>query len=262
MKYIFFLLTILFLLSGCFKKDATNSWNELAYFKEKNEKRYESYQETHPNLEKDLVVARVNLGLDSPFYTNTKQADHLDSVTVLVNKYRYLPKNYTPKHLEVIRKEFNVDQKVLMKEAKEAFEELCEEALKGDLHIRAISTYRSFSYQENLYQKYVDQDGVIMADTYSARPGYSEHQTGLTVDVDNVKTSYTNFESTKEFEWMQQHSFEFGFILRYPKGKEEITGYDYESWHYRYVGKETAKDVTKRNLTYDEYYMMFFDQKK
>lgn len=244
-------------MTGCFLNKNNDSWLGIPYAKEENHERYSSYQKTHPTLEKDLIVARVNLGLDYPFYTNTQPADHLDEITILVNKYRYLPKNYTPKQLEVIKKEFNIDKKVLVSEAKEAFESLCEEALKEGKHIRAISTYRSFSYQEDLYQRYVNQDGTEGADAYSARPGYSEHQTGLTVDVDNFKVSYTNFESTGEFQWMQKHAEEFGFILRYPKGKEDITGYDYESWHYRYVGKEIAKDLKKRNLTYDEYYMMF-----
>ena len=94
---------------------------------------------------------------------------------------------------------------------------------------------------------------------YSARPGYSEHQTGLVIDIDNYNDDYENFDKTKEFEWMNNNSYKYGFILRYPKGKTDITGYDYESWHYRYVGKEIAKYIYENNITFDEYYAKFID---
>ena len=88
-----------------------------------------------------------------------------------------------------------------------------------------MSTYRSYDYQVDLYNRYVKSDGKEAADTYSGRPGHSEHQTGLAVDVFNNNETYTNFEKTKEFEWMQEHAHEYGFILRFPKDKEKETGY-------------------------------------
>lgn len=80
------------------------------------------------------------------------------------------------------------------------------------------------------------------------------------VDVDNRELDFNSFENTKEFLWMQEHAQDFGFILRYPKGKEDITGYTYESWHYRFVGVELAKKIKASNLTFDEYYMRYLDQ--
>ena len=126
--------------------------------------------------------------------------------------------------------------------------------------INVSSAYRSYEYQKGLYDNYVEKDGVELADTYSARPGFSEHQTGLVVDIDNGTVDYNNFESTEEFKWMQENAQNYGFILRYPKNKECITGYNYESWHYRYVGKQIATFIKNNNLTYDEYYARYIDK--
>ena len=138
--------------------------------------------------------------------------------------------------------------------AKDAFEEMASDAKKEKLNIIAMSTYRSYDYQVNLYNKYVKADGKEKADTYSGRPGHSEHQTGLAVDVYNGKENYTNFEKTDEFDWMKEHAHEYGFILRFPKEKEQETGYTYESWHYRYVGVEEANYIKEHNISFEEYY--------
>ena len=138
-----------------------------------------------------------------------------------------------------------------------SFEFLAKKASEEGYNIRAVSTYRSYSYQTNLYNNYVSQDGVEEADKYSARAGFSEHQTGLAVDVDNRETDFNNFENTKEFNWMLENAHKYGFILRYPKGKEFITGYMYEPWHFRYVGVEIATYIYQNNLTYEEYYFKF-----
>ena len=143
----------------------------------------------------------------------------------------------------------------LVHEAKEAFETLSEEAKKEGKNIIAMSSYRSYEYQVDLYNRYVETDGKEAADTYSARAGYSEHQTGLAVDVYNKELPYTSFEQTEEFTWMQENAYKYGFILRFPKDKVNITGYQYESWHYRYVGEEVAEYIHKNDLTLEEYYV-------
>ena len=150
----------------------------------------------------------------------------------------------------------------LVNYAKDAFEEMAKTAKKENLSIIAMSTYRSYEYQINLYNKYVKLDGKEKADTYSGRAGYSEHQTGLAVDVYNGKESYTNFEITEEFKWMQENAYKYGFILRFPKDKTKETGYDYESWHYRYVGKDIANYIHKNKISYEEYYVKYIQNKK
>ena len=114
-----------------------------------------------------------------------------------------------------------------------------------------MSTYRSYEYQVDLYNRYVKTDGKEAADTYSGRPGNSEHQTGLAMDIAN-KNGFIS-KGDKEYDWLVNNSYKYGFILRYPKGSETITGYMYEEWHYRYLGKEAAKEIKNTGLTYDEY---------
>ena len=229
------------------------------FYKKENEERYRKYQEQNPKLTEIDIITRVNLNLDLPFYTNPKEAKNLNTNQIFVNKYNYLKEDYIPKNLEEI-KSCTHGSKMLVKEAREELEKLCEASQKENLQIRVISSYRSFDYQKTLYDKYVQQDGQEKADTYSARPGFSEHQTGLVIDVDNIVSNFENFENTKEFHWMQENAYKYGFILRYPKGKESVTGYDYEAWHYRYVGKNIATEMKQKNLTFDEYYAQFIDK--
>lgn len=143
------------------------------------------------------------------------------------------------------------------KEAREAFEELAKEAKKEGFELEAFSTYRSFDYQTELYQRYVDRDGVKEADRYSARPGYSEHQTGLAFDIGEIgrPEDYASerFGETDAGRWIAENAHRFGFIMRYPDGKEFVTGYMYESWHFRYVGKEIAEEIYQKKITLEEF---------
>ena len=251
------------------KKDNTNSKTKkilgldkqtITYYKEEYNNRYISYKEKNPNLSIEEIITHVNIGLDQKHYTSTKPSTNLNTPYILVNKYNYLDKEYTPQDLEEINNVYSIPGKQLVKVAKMAFEELTQSAKKEGFNIRAISTYRTYSYQKGLYDNYVKNYSKEEADTYSARPGFSEHQTGLAVDVDNIKDYFENFEKTKEFNWMQENAYKYGFILRYPKNKEHITGYMYEAWHYRYVGVDIATYITKNNLTLEEYYVKFIDK--
>lgn len=224
--------------------------------------RYIEYQKKEKEKSLEDIIIKVNIGLDNPFYTNINKANINNKTLILVNKYNYLDQNYIPNNLELINKLYASSNLKLVKEAKEAFELLAENAKKENLNIHAMSTYRSFLYQENLYNNYVKKDGIKLADTYSARPGHSEHQTGLAVDVYNKKISYQDFENTNEFKWMQNNAHKYGFILRYPKNKEHITGYMYEPWHYRYIGINEATYIHNYNITFEEYYAKFIENKK
>lgn len=227
----------------------------IPYYKKEYQKRYLEYQKENPNLSVENIVTYVNIGIDKPYYTNTKKAENLNTNLILVNKYNYLTEDYIPENLEPIDIAYARSGMQLVREAKEAFETLSEDAKKEGKNIIAMSSYRSYDYQVNLYDNYVATDGKEAADTYSARAGYSEHQTGLAVDVYNKVLPYTSFEETEEFNWMQENAYKYGFILRFPKDKVNITGYQYESWHYRYVGKEAAKYIHDHDLTLEEYYV-------
>ena len=249
---LFLLLVHIIILKNYSKKNDNVLFSNIKYYKELNIKRYKSYGKIHKEKTYEQIVTEVNIGLDKPFYTNTKKITN-HNFTVLVNKYNYLDKLYEPKNLT------KVDNTKLVRHVADEFIKMKKDASKNNLNIVAISGFRSFEYQDNLYNKYVKVDGLEKADKYSARAGYSEHQTGLAIDISNGKKTYMDFENTKEFNWMQKNSYKYGFILRYPKGKENITGYIYESWHYRYVGIKIALYIKKHNITYDEYYVKFID---
>lgn len=233
--------------------------NELKYYKDENAKEYEEYRQKNPDLSIEKVITNVNIGLNNKYYTNTKPSKYLNTEKILVNKYNYVTEDYIPENLQIVSSKYSSKTVKLVNYAKEAFEELAAAAEKENYTINAMSSYRDYAYQNTLYNNYAKKDGYDNADTYSARPGYSEHQTGLAVDIDNKKEYFTNFEKTKEYEWMQNNAYKYGFILRFPKDKVLETGYEYESWHYRYVGKEIAKYIHDNNMCYEEYYAQNLD---
>ncbi|WP_461480282.1 M15 family metallopeptidase [Paenibacillus sp. PvR052] len=181
-------------------------------------------------------------------------------IAVLVNKSNKLPENYKPKDLvepnvPFIFKEKS-EKRTIRQEAATALEELFEAAEKDGLSLAGVSGYRSHAIQRSLYNNYVQRDGEAAANKYSAKPGHSEHETGLAIDVtgSNGKCPAQDcFAATKEAKWLEEHASEYGFIIRYPKGKQSITGYQYEPWHLRYVGKNAAKEIAKQDITLEEY---------
>ncbi|MBQ2758231.1 MAG: M15 family metallopeptidase [Clostridia bacterium] len=155
---------------------------------------------------------------------------------LVVNKTYSVPAGYNPGALTA--------------ECKNAFREMQSAADELGLSLTVCSGFRSYETQKNLYNKYCEKDGKALADTYSARPGHSEHQTGLAIDVNSVKQS---FKDTPEGKWLKENCHKYGFILRYPEDKQSVTGYSYEPWHIRYVGKTAAKDIYESGLCLEEY---------
>lgn len=189
----------------------------------------------------------------SHFYTKIKEVEEPSKLTVLVNKNNRLSEDYIPSDLELISLDYANEDKYLRKEAKNQFERLSQDAKQLGYQIVAVSTYRSYDYQEKLYDYYIKTKGKKYADNCSARPGHSEHQTGLSLDVMGSNKDYDLFAESIEFEWMKENAYKYGFVLRYPKGKEKITGFKYEPWHYRYVGVDVAKILYENHWTLEEY---------
>lgn len=194
----------------------------------------------------------INL-FGNKFYKNINIINQEDDILVLVNKNNKLTKSFIPPKLEKINIKYSNKNKYLRKEARDAFEKLSKKAKSENLKITAVSAYRSFEYQEILFNNYVKKYGRKYALNCSAKPGHSEHQTGLAVDVMGSNNDYNKFEETKEFLWMKEHAHEYGFILRYPKNKQKITGFKYEPWHYRYVGIYIATIIHSENITLEEF---------
>ena len=205
----------------------------------------ESIEEDKPEQPIEEVIEKKPEKEESVKYIEGQklpsEPTYIKDVLIASKKYP-LPSTYAPGESE---------------EAREAFEELAAEALLDGFKLTAFSTYRSFDYQTGLYQRYVDKDGEAEADRYSARPGYSEHQTGLAFDIgeQDVTEDWASerFGETEAGKWTAANAYRFGFIMRYPDGKEFITGYMYEPWHFRYVGVEIAESIYKNNSTLEEY---------
>lgn len=209
--------------------------------------RYLAYQ-TSQGIEMKQAVTEVNLNLDTDFYTNIETIEDPSSITVLVNKSHALPADYVPEDLVSIPSFPNLQIK---DDAVDDFENLLAAAKLDNVIIIPYSTYRSYDYQEGLYNKYLQTDSQEEVDTYSARPGHSEHQTGLALDVRS--SSHWSNLTNSDYEWMLNNSYKYGFIIRYPKDNSRITGYQEEPWHLRYIGIEHATKVHELGITFDEY---------
>ena len=179
------------------------------------------------------------VGLTSKDYKIYKKdgITYIDGI-LIANKTYALPSDYNPGKL--------------LDECNTAFQKMAYDAYYNDgIYLYELSGYRSYATQNRLYNNYVAADGKQLADTYSARPGHSEHQSGLALDVNSVEYS---FSTTKEAKWLAANCYKYGFILRYPEGKTDMTGYIYEAWHIRYVGVEIATKIHNSGLCLEEYY--------
>lgn len=230
---------------------SNNEFSYLPYYKEELLPRYSSYQLITNGLSTEDIVTYVNMQLDIGFYQGEPigiaQPDALD---VLVNKFYKLPDNWAPADLVQVN---STRDQYMERRAAEAFFRLQEACTQNGFTLTAYSAYRSTEYQNKIYNNMIDAHGIEETDKYVARPGQSEHATGLCVDVSIDGIYYEDIESSPYYTWFKEHLVEYGFILRYPQDKQHLTGYHYESWHIRYLGEELAKKVDNSGLTYDEY---------
>lgn len=238
------------------KDDRIVSLVDHEYFIENRFTRYIDLLSTNKNNINE-IISLVNANRDYEYYTNVVKTDTSYNYLMISNKYYQLESTYTP--TDLVKLTYGVGS--LRRDAYDAFIKMSEDAANLELKLYSTSSYRSFETQTTLYNRYVKQDGIKEADTYSARPGHSEHQTGLAVDIISPTTDFSNFETSDEFTWLKDNAHLYGYILRYPKDKEHLTGYIYEPWHYRYIGKEDATKLYESNLTFDEYYAFYIDKK-
>ncbi|MFO7636584.1 MAG: M15 family metallopeptidase [Clostridia bacterium] len=228
----------------------------LPYYREENKKRYALYQEENPGMPEETVVLHVNIGVDVPFYGNVRIIQDPDSLEVLVNKYYRLPDGYVPGlvELDLALCTPGVAAQYLRPKALEAFTRMHRDASELGLTITAYGTYRSIQRQQAIWENAVASGRSIEeVDSLNARGGHSEHNTGLAVDV--IVNDY-NVLDTLEYGWYRDHAHLYGFIIRYPEGKDHLTGYRHEPWHLRFLGVELATAVHESGLTYEEYLAM------
>lgn len=171
-----------------------------------------------------------------------------DSLWVIVNKTHPLsPISYVPASLS------SVHGGVVSTRMVADLDYMFEAAKKDGINLTIASSYRSYNYQVNLYNNYVATNGQAVTDTFSARPGFSEHQTGLTIDFGSISAPQCNvadcYAETTAGEWLASHALDYGFLLRYPSDKQSVTGYKFEPWHYRYIGHYLADEMKKQKIT-------------
>lgn len=179
-----------------------------------------------------------------------------DPILMLVNDEYWVAESFVPINLEKVNIPFSgaasEDEMYMEYEAAKAIEKLVEGALKDDIYLYGVSGYRSYELQKYIYEINVANNGQEYTNDYVAIPGRSEHQIGLAMDLGDSTGNL--IENSEEVDWVKNNAHLYGFILRYPKGKEDITGYKYESWHIRYVGVNVATNIYSENITLEEYY--------
>lgn len=285
MKKLIWVLGSVFLLAGCNMDHASDKVED----EEKEQQEEKTSTEKQENTEKvkedknkdqDNEEKKKNesaaesdssegkLLLEAAYFNDIVQVDGRNviqnptNIMVLVNKGFALPDGY--KADDLVRPNVtysfgdqDIEKSYLRKEAADALEKMFVEAKDSGVHLFAVSGYRSYERQKTIFDTKVNQVGQEEASQVVAIPGNSEHQTGLSMDISSESA---NFELTEKFgetadgKWLMENAHRFGFILRYPKGKESITGYEYEPWHYRYVGVKAATEIYKNKLTLEEYF--------
>jgi len=232
-------------LTGCNKKsNESSSPNKTPKINQTN---ISNSTDKKPNKKRKTRISAVTL------------TSYPSSIATVVNKKYYLPVTYVPKNLVFPEVPFlfkeKIEKRKMRWEAAKSLEKMFAAAKKDGIYLSGVSAYRSYSTQKVLFNNYVKRDGFQKAVTYSAIPGTSEHQTGLAIDVsgtDGICAVSSCFGNRKEAIWLSKNSANYGFIVRYPKGKESITGYKHEPWHLRYVGN-ISKPIKIRGITLEEY---------
>lgn len=200
--------------------------------------------------------------IEPEFDKSTYSIDEPSSIWVVTNKQRQLtPKGYVPSDLVFPAVRLRVpgnESMQLRKDTAAALLEMFNDASTDGIELMLSSGYRSYNYQVNLYGSYVNSQGQAQADTQSARPGYSEHQTGLAADIRpiNGKCELEQcFGDLPEGKWIAANAHKYGFVIRYPQGSKAVVGYEYEPWHVRYIGKDAASEYKTKNIqTLEEFF--------
>ncbi len=225
------------------------------YYIDTNLEAYLDYINDTKSTDLKDVVSVVNVSANNDWYDKIEYSDLTKDTLVLVNKFNNLTEDFEPTDLVSIPLTYAYSNNYLREIASDAFVSMARSALDDDIKLIAQLSYRSYETQESAYNRYANESGVKYADDISARAGHSEHQTGLSLDI--VTTEKVDFVDSEAFVWLTTNAHKYGFILRYPENSEHITGYNFEPWHYRYVGIDVATKIYNQGITFDEYYAYY-----
>lgn len=230
------------------------------YYIHKNLERYLDYHEKNKETSNQDVVAIVNVYADYKHYEYDIQTDVEKGILLNVNKYYTLSEDFIPMDITDISLRYSYAGNRITKEANDAYVSMWNAANRAGFTLIVNSSYRDFISQDRVYNNIKASSGQKEADKVAARPGHSEHQTGLAIDVFEVSNQSTEtFKDSPAYAWLKENAHLYGFIERYPENKEYLTGYSFEAWHWRYVGEDVAKIVHNENITYDEYYAYYIE---
>lgn len=233
------------------------------YYIHKNLTRYLSYYEENKDTSYKDIVAIVNVNRDYEYYENDIASDTSKNELLIVNKYYKLDENFIPENLTTIRSQYAYDNNLITEEANDAYVSMWNACKEAGYQLIVNSSYRNYEDQEDVYDSIKASKGQVQADKVAARPGHSEHQTGLAIDVFEINNQLTGtFQDSEAYTWLLENAYLYGYIERYPEDKEYLTGYSFESWHWRYVGKEAAKIIHDEDITYDEYYAYYIENQE
>ena len=230
------------------------------YYLKRNYDLYLDYYKHNKSDSFEKIVAKVNAGAYREFYKDTQETDTSKDILVLVNKYKVLTEDYEVNDLKKIPAEYSYGEVEARKECYNAYLKMAKAAKKDGISLIVTSGYRTYARQEEIYMEMRNSQGKRYADAYAARPGSSEHETGLALDVFTYSATTENFEKTETYKWLNKNAHKYGFIRRYEEGKADITGYSPESWHFRYLGVDTATKVKNAGITYEEYYAYYIEK--
>lgn len=221
--------------------------------------RYLEYYNNHKDTPINKIVSIVNANMDLGVYNNIKEVYPVDNL-ILVNKFYKLENNYIPENLTNISIQYAYDNHKLKKEVNDAYTKMAKDAKKQNITLIANVSYRSYEEQEASYNSLKSKYGTEKADNLAARSGHSEHQTGLSLNITTRLKENEEFENSQAYQFLINNSYKYGFILRYPKDMEDITGFLFEPGHFRYVGIEAAEKIYNENITFDEYYAYYIEK--
>lgn len=221
---------------------------------------YIDYYNKNKNMNLTNIVEIINTNRDKEYYTETYDTDTSKGYLLLTNKYYHLNETYKPENLVAFSTTYAWGEngsKLVTQDTYDAYMNMWKESHEAGFYLMVSSAYRDYDKQVSVYNDYKTKSGEKYADSIAARPGFSEHQTGYSLDIFEKGYTQKTFQDSESYKWLQENAHKYGFIERYPKDKENITGFSYESWHYRYVGVDAATYIYNNHITFDEYYTYF-----
>lgn len=232
--------------------------NEKYYLKDLAED-YILYMNSHPTYTTTRIIAHVNANINKLAYDNIEVADYTKNNLILVNKYYQLKEDYEPDNLVTVGPEYYYGSNhKIKKDAYEAFKAMWNKAKSDDIYLIITGSYRSYESQKNKYDEQKDKYGTTKADEQVARPGHSDYQTGLSIQITSKEDIKSNdFKTTNTYTWLTNNAHNYGFIERYPNNKSDITLFPSNPNQWRYVGVEAATYIHDNEITLEEYYAYF-----